>query len=341
MRLTINDIAKEAKVSKSTVSRVLNNSGYVHKETREKVEKVIKEKIYYPSATARNLSKKESNIIGVIIPEANNTFFAEVLKGIGEVVDENDMTLIFSDTNNDSVKEARALDMINMQGVRGLIITPVNDHDDSDAERKLKKKLRDLKIPTVILDRGVKNSQWDGVFFENYQSAYCATEILIQEGHEKIGIITGDLNLKIGKDRFRGYLEAMKDHNREPLKRYIYEGNFSVEKAYQLTRQFIEKKDIPDAVLTCNNLTTLGFMKGLNEYQLVLGKDIAAVGIDSNEVLDILGYNFSCVARDSVEMGRVAIRMLLERYQHPNKQRLESVMPFSVYLKGSERKVRS
>lgn len=340
MKSTINDIAKEAKVSKSTVSRVLNNSGYVHKETRVKVEKVIKEKVYYPSATARNLSKKESNIIGAIIPEADNTFFAEVLMGIGEIVDENNLTLIYSNTNNDSAKEARALDMINMQGVRGLIITPVRDHDDSDAERKLKKKLRDLEIPTVILDRGVKSSQWDGVFFENYQSAYCATEILIKEGHEKIGVITGDLNLKIGKDRFGGYLEAMKDHGKEPLKQFIYEGDFSVERAYCLTREFIEKKDLPDAVLTCNNLTTLGFMKGLNEYRLVLGKDIAAIGIDSNAVLDILGYNFSYVARDSVEMGRVAMRMLLDRYLNPAKQRVESIMPFGVYLKGSEKKIR-
>ncbi len=163
MKLTINDIAKEAKVSKSTVSRVINNSGYVDQHTREKVEKIIEMHTYYPSAAARRLSKRESNTIGVIIPEADNTFFGDVLKGISEVVDEMNMTLIFSDTSNDSEKEERALNMINMQEVKGLILTPVNDRDDSEAERKLKQKLRDLGIPVVLLDRGVSNSQWDGV----------------------------------------------------------------------------------------------------------------------------------------------------------------------------------
>lgn len=338
MNLTINDIAEKAQVSKSTVSRVLNNSGYVHKKTREKVEKVIKENIYYPSATARNLSKKESNIIGVVIPEADNTFFGEVLRGISEIVDENNMTLIFCDTNNDALKEERALDMINMQRVKGLILTPVNDHNDCDAEKKLKQKLRDLKIPIVILDRGVKNSQWDGIYFENYQSAYSATEILIKEGHKKIGIITGDLKLKIGQDRYKGYLNAMEDYNMEILDKYIYEGNFSVEKAYELSKKFIGSGDLPDAILTCNNRTTLGFIKALKENDLVLGKDISAIGIDNNEVLDILGYNFSYVARDSVEMGRVAMRNLLERFENPNKQRVECIMPFKIYLKGSEKK---
>ena len=112
-----------------------------------------------------------------------------------------------------------------------------------------------------------------------------------------------------------------------------------MERSYQLTKAFIGAQLIPDAVLTCNNLTTLGFMKAMNEFRLVVGKDIAAIGIDNNEVLDILGYNFSNVARDSVEMGRVAMRMLLDRCQNPQKQRVESVMPFRVNLKGSEKKI--
>jgi len=338
MRLTINDIAKKAKVSKSTVSRVLNNSGYVHKETREQVEQVIKENIYYPSANARSLSKKESNTIGVIIPEADNEFFGEVLTGISEVVDNHNMTLIFCDTSNDFLKEQRALDMINMQRVKGLILTPVNDHNDCEAEKKLKQKLRDSKIPIVLLDRGVNNSQWDGVFFENYQSAYSATEILIKEGHEKIGIITGDLNLKIGQDRYKGYLNAMEDYKIKIIDKYIYEGNFSVEKAYELSKQFIESEDLPNAILTCNNRTTLGLIKALREHNLTLGQDISAIGIDNNKVLDILGYNFSYVARDAVEMGRVAMRRLLERFENPNIQRVECTMPFKIYLKGSEKK---
>jgi len=339
MRLTINDIAKKAKVSKSTVSRVLNNSGYVNKDTREKIEKVIRENAYYPSAQARSLSKRESNTIGVIIPEADNPFFGEVLRGISEVVDANDMTLILCDTDNNVSKEKKALDMIIMQRVKGLIFTPVNDHSNDETEKKLKAKLRALNIPTVLLDRGIENSEWDGVFFKNYESAYKATEILIKEGHKKLGVITGDLNLKIGRERFRGFLDALKDYNVPIMHKYIYEGNFSVDKAYQLSKQFIEKNDLPDALLTSNNRTTLGLLKALNEKKIVLGKDIAVIGIDSIEVIDILGIKLSCVARDAVEMGRIAMRLLLERFQKPLKEREDYVVPFEIILKGSEKKI--
>lgn len=341
MRLTINDIAKKANVSKSTVSRVLNNSGYVNQETREKVEKVIKENAYYPSAQARSLSKRESNTIGVIIPEADNLFFVEVLRGISEVVDENDMTLIFCNTNNNLRKEKRALDTIIMQRVKGLIFTPVNDHSNDETEHKLKQKLRAINIPTVLLDRGVENSEWDGVFFENYKSAYKATEILINEGHKKIGVITGDLNLKIGRDRYQGFLDALKDHDMPVFEKYVYIGDFTVEKSYEVSKEFLENNDLPEAILTSNNRTTLGLLKALNEKKVIPGKDIAVIGIDSIEVLDILDYKISCVARDAVEMGRVAMRLLLERFDNPKKERQNYIMPFKIKLKGSEKRVRN
>lgn len=339
MRLTINDIAKKANVSKSTVSRVLNNSGYVNQETREKVEKVIRENAYYPSAQARSLSKRESNTVGVIIPEADNLFFVEVLRGISEVVDESDMTLIFCNTNNNLRKEKRALDTIIMQRVKGLIFTPVNDHSNDETEHKLKQKLRAINIPTVLLDRGVENSEWDGVFFENYKSAYKATEILINEGHKKIGVITGDLNLKIGRDRYQGFLDALKDHNMPVLEKYVYVGDFTVEKAYEISKEFLENNDLPEAILTSNNRTTLGLLKALNEKKVIPGKDIAVIGIDSIEVLDILDYKISCVTRDAVEMGRVAMRLLLERFDNPKKERQNYIMPFKINLKGSEKRV--
>ena len=101
MDLTIKDIAKEAGVSKSTVSRVLNGTGYVREETKRKVEEVIKRYHYTPSSIARNLSRKESNTIGVLIQEVGNPFFAELLEGITEVLDENNLTMFLCDTDND------------------------------------------------------------------------------------------------------------------------------------------------------------------------------------------------------------------------------------------------
>jgi LacI family transcriptional regulator len=333
--LTINDIAEKAGVSRSTVSRVLNNNGYVSDETRKRVEHVIKKHEYLPSATARSLSKKDTNTIGVVIPEADNSFFGEILKGISEVVDQNDMTLIFCDTDNNMEKQEKALKMLRGQRVKGLILTPVNDYSDDESANTLRKQLDSLMVPVVLLDRQVEHSHWDGVYFENFKGAYAGTEVLIKEGYKNIGIITGDLNLKIG--RYRGFLQAMEDYEIPILKEYVLEGNFSEERAYELMKKCIENNTIAEAMLTCNNRTTLGFIRALREYEITIGGDIAAIGIDRIKLLDDLGYNFSYVERDTIEMGRTAMYKLLDRFKDPNKKREVVNIPFELTLKGSEK----
>ncbi len=131
--MTINEVAKLANVSKSTVSRVINKTGYVNEETRIRVEKVIKETNYSPSSLARGLSKKETNYIGIVIPEIDNEFFSEILSGINEGLDENDLTMICCDTNNNGKREQKALQMLAQQRVKGVIITPAEEYQDSDS----------------------------------------------------------------------------------------------------------------------------------------------------------------------------------------------------------------
>lgn len=336
--MTITDIAEKAGVSKTTVSRVLNGIGYVSDETRRKVEKVISENHFYPSASARSLSKRETNTIGVIVPEIDNSFFSEVLRGISEVVDQHGLTIIYCDTANNAEKEARALSMIAEHRVRGLIISPAIDYAETNAAGKLRRLLNNLGVPIVVVDREIENSTWDGVFYENFQSAYCATKVLIEEGHKRIGIITGDLGLKLARERYHGFLQAMEDYGVPVQEKYIYKGDFSINTAYRIAKEIFESGDIPEAIFTSNNRTNLGFIKASREKKIKLGKDIAAIGIDHVEVLDILGYNFSYVTRDTVEMGRVAINMLLSRINNPDRQRSIKIMPYKLVLKGSEKK---
>lgn len=184
--VTIKTIAEKCGVAKSTVSRVLNNSGYVGKETREKIENVMREYNYSPSAMARNLSKQESNAVGVVIPEADNAFFGEVLRGISDVVDENDLTLLFCNTCNDLNKELNALKMLRNQRVRGLILTPAAEYDTKERIKNLRQALKAINVPIIILDRTIENSEWDSVSFDNYHGAYLATQTLINAGHKKL-----------------------------------------------------------------------------------------------------------------------------------------------------------
>lgn len=332
--VTIKEIAELAGVSTATVSRVVNNTGYVNEKTRKRVEDIIKTNNYVPSASAVNLSKRETNTIGVVVPELTNTFFGELLHGISEVMDKTEFTTFYFDSDNSMQKEERAVFTLEQQRARGLIITPARD---SDRDRKLFKQLQRLNVPTIIVDRELPNSKWDGVFFENFQSGYCACETLIKAGHKKIGIITGDLNLKIARERYDGFMQAARDYDISIEDKYIYKGDFTIEGAYEQTVSMIRSGDIPQAILTSNNLTSFGFLKAINEYNLKIGKDIAVIGIDHIPELDILNYGFSCVARDTVEMGREAAKALLKSMENPEGKRQIIMIGYQLMLKGSEK----
>lgn len=335
--LTIKEVAELAGVSKSTVSRVLNNNGYVGEETRKRIEAVIQEYQYRPSATAVSLSRQEGSTIGVIIPEIDNSFFGEVLKGINEVADQNDFSIICSDTQNSGEKELKAIGAMEQHWVRGVIITPAMGYGDYESVNKLKAALAKLDVPVIVVDRDFDYSPWDTVYFQNYESGYLAAESLIHAGSRKIGIIQGDMQLKIARERFRGYQDAMMANGIEPDEQYILKGNFTVERAYQLTKEMLEQKELPDAMVTCNNRTSVGFLKALIEKGLEIGKDIGVVGIDQVPMLDILGFPFSCVSRDTIEMGRMSMRLLMERMEAPGLPRNIRVVPCKLELKGSEK----
>ncbi|WP_343209950.1 LacI family DNA-binding transcriptional regulator [Anaerolentibacter hominis] len=336
--MTIKDIAARAGVSKSTVSRVINNAGYVNAQTRQKVEAVIRELNFLPSASARSLSRQETSAVGVLIPEIDNSFFGEALRGILEIIDENDLTLICCDTDNNAAREEKALRMLKGQRVRGIILTPAVDYPDPEEAGKVQRLIEDLNVPVVQMDREFAGAGWDGVFYENKASAYAATEILIEEGCRKIGIITGDLKLKIARERFLGYKAALADHGIPMEEDFIYQGDFTIETAYRLTRDMLSADRLPEGMLTCNNRTSLGFIKGLRERNMRPGREIAAIGIDHIPVLDVIGYDYSYVTRDTVEMGREAMRLLLGRIEEPDRPARTVMMPYKLALKGSERK---
>lgn len=326
-----------AGVSKATVSRVLNNSGYVNKATREKVEKVMRDNQYLPSANAVSLSRQETSTIGVVVPEINNMFYGDVLRGITDVADHEELSLMFFDTQDNGEKEARALRTLSQQRVRGLILAPAVDYSNDAMAINLRKQLNALNIPVVIVDRDSENMTWDGVFYENYQSSYQAAVELYKAGNRRLGIITGDLKLKIGRDRLKGFRQGVLDCGLELQGKDVFEGDFLTPRAYELSKAMFRSGDWPEAIYTSNNSTSLGFLKAAHECGIQIGKDIAVIGNDQIGILNMLGIPFSCVYRDNYEMGRVALQMLLERIENPDRPRNICMIPYSVQLLGSER----
>lgn len=152
--MNIREIAQRAGVSSATVSRVLNNSGYVKSETRQKVMEVVKEYDYVPNEIARSLSIQDSFSIGVIIPDIENEFFSKVINGVNEVAEKYHYNLIFWGTNETLAKEHRCLDLVKRRWVKGVLIAPISDSDDVTRQQLLA--LEKSGVPVVLIDRDVR-----------------------------------------------------------------------------------------------------------------------------------------------------------------------------------------
>lgn len=332
----IRDIARVAKVSSTTVSRVLNSTGYVKAETKAAILKTMKELNYTPSAVARNLSKNESNTIGVIVPDIENPFFAEVIKGISSLVYEKDLNIIFCDTNETVSREIKSLNMLKEQRILGIIITPTNDTNETSNEQL--SVLENMGIPIVLIDRDVKHSNFDGIFIDNIRGSYEATSALIKEGHRKIAIIAGPNSSKPGRDRLIGYKKALRINEIKLNERYLFCGDFKLDSGYKCTKEILKMQDRPTAILVCNNMMNLGCIKAIYENKLKIPEDIAIIGFDEIKMLDVAGFNISVVSSPNIEMGKKAMELLLKKLDKKEHLMTERITLSSrLLLKGSEK----
>lgn len=335
MEITIKDIAKHAGVSPATVSRVMNNTANVSESTKKKVLAAVEKYNYSPNIFAKALSRNESNTIGVVVPDITNPFFGEVIKGIVELVDKNNLIMILCDTGEDSKKEEDHLINLKSQRLKGLIITPTSDSNEFNSHYL--SLLEDMGIPIILIDRDVKNSNFDGVFIDNVKASFDATMKLIENGHKRIALISGPEDSKPGRDRKKGYIKALKVSNIALDENIILKGDFKLESGYIHTKVILNMEDKPSAIFCSNNMMTLGCIKALNEENISVPKDISLIGFDDIEILNILDINITTVKRPTVEMGRIAMELLIERLANKDKDNLKRVvLQAELILRGSE-----
>ena len=330
--MNIKELAKRVGVSSATVSRVLNNSGYVKEETRKRVLEAVEEYNYVPNAIARNLSINDNPSIGVIIPDIENEFF-----GISEIADTYRYNIVYFGTNETLSKEHEFLDVAISQRLKGVIIAPVSQLDTITKDSLLK--LEKSGIPVVLIDRDIRGARFDGVFVDNFGGAYDGVDVLIRNGHRKIAVIAGPSTSKPGKERLQGYRQAMEDAGIPVQEEYIAYGDFKSEKAYESTKYLLGLKNPPTAIFSSNNESTLGCLKYLTERGIVPGQEIALLGFDDIETLKVIDYKLSVVERDARKQGMEAMKLLMECFtDSKNRQRGKRILvPYQIILRGSEK----
>lgn len=332
----IYEIAREAGVSIATVSRVINHSNAVSEKSYRRVMDAVHKFNYVPNSTARSLSTSTSTSIGVVIPDINNPFFSLLLEGITRVADERGYHVLLFNTAENTDREHQVLQTMREHRLRGIIITPVSEQDPDTMKRL--HNFETLGIPVVLLDREVDSQFFDRVVTDDERGVYAAVSELIRVGHRRIAIITGPEASRPGRERLRGYYRALREHGLPVTPAYIRKGDFMVDCAYEQTLALCAMQEPPTAVFSSNNMTTYGCLKAFNELGLRVGTDIALVGFDDIDALRWLDYNISVVSRDVPEMGKQAMRLLLQRFESERGERAgaRECLPTELLLRGSE-----
>jgi LacI family transcriptional regulator len=324
----IQDVAKLADVSIATVSRVINNQGGVRRVTEERILKAIEELGYIRSAAARTMKRKETNTIGVIVPDIKNPFFPLVMAGIEQKAREKEYFTILSSTNESPKVEEEIVKNFIERGVDGVIITTANENGDH------LKLLQEQGIPVVAVDRSIKKFKVDTVLVDNKKGSYQAVQHLILQGHEKIAIICGPQSTTPGLERFLGYKKALEDYNIELDERYVMHGDFGEQSGIESTKKLFELDEQPTAIFSSNNLMTIGCMKALDELNWKLGREVSFIGFDEVDIATFLNPKLSVVARPMNAIGEIAFQLLHERIS------FKGALPKREYLLSPELKIR-
>ncbi len=335
--VNIQDIAREAGVGKATVSRVINGKGYVSRETAAKVKAVMERYHYQPSALAQSLSRRESDAIGLILPEVTNPFFSGLLTGVSEVMDKCGYTLILRTSGNEIERDFRALEAMRCQRVRGLIYVPACNYENEADFQAMASRLNDLGGPCVILDRPINRLDCDSVVSDNFSGAYAATEAMIRAGHREIGVIAGNTQLMIGRERVEGYRKAMLQNGLTLRPSFLLTGTFDQEEAFRRVTALLRSPERPTAFFIANNRSEIGFLNAMRELKLRIPADAAFVGFDELPGQMVFELPFSCLDREVTMLGAKAAQLLVRRFDEPSRPAQRLVVVPRLSLRGSER----
>lgn len=304
--VTIRDIARKAEVGVGTVSRVINNEEYVSDAVRSKVLDVIEELGYRPNTIARSLKKGKSYVVGFVVADISNPFFAEIARGVTLAGRKSGYNVILVDTDNKFEVEVDSIEALRASLVDGFILSGVEDDQPYVA------KLREEGIPLVVLDRYYQDLDVPTVLIANIKAGYDATKYLLQRGHRRIGLIMGPDKLKICYDRMTGYKNALSEYCIEPDDSLIVKGKFSVDSGYQAGKYFAELAEPPTAIFAMNDLMAIGCIRALEAKGLDVPRDISLIGFDDIMEGSLLNTPLTTMRQPTFEMGELAMNKLLE-----------------------------
>jgi LacI family transcriptional regulator len=327
---TIRDVAKQAGVAPTTVSRVINNSGYVSAETRSRVEAAIQELGYVPNRLARSLRLRRTNTLALIVTDITNPFWTTVVRGVEDVANDAGFTVILCNTDESSAKQDAYLQVLLQKRVDGILFVPV-----ASAAEPVELVQRQ-GVPVVVLDRRVPGAQVDVVRGDSEGGAYQLTRHLLDLGHRRVAALSGPKTVSTSVERVAGYRRALQEAGLDEGAEWVHYGLFTQRSGYQTTQEALERTPRPTALFAANNFIAIGALRALGDAGLRVPEDCSLVSFDDLASELVIDPFLTVADQPAYEMGRQATELLIARLSDTATNGYkEIVLPIEVIVRRS------
>jgi LacI family transcriptional regulator len=306
---TIKEVAKRAGVSVGTASNVLSGTVPVSPARRESVLAAIRDLGYHPSDVARSLKLRRTNMLGLVVSDITNPFFAQLVRGAEEAALAQGYLLLTFNTDDRVEREKHVLGVLRGRRVDGvlLVVAPIRGESSHIAETIAR------GTPVVCLDRVPRGVSVDSVTVDNARAARECVEHLLDMRHRRIGILTGSMLLATAQERMRGYRRALQAHGLSVDPALVKEGNFRMESGYELASELLRSPNRPTALFVSNGLMAIGALRAVADLGLRCPEDVALATFDDLPLSEVLSPPLTSVAQPAYQMGYEGARILFDR----------------------------
>ncbi len=304
-KVTIRDVARQAGVSPTTVSRYMNNHLSLPAATVERIEDAVKKLNYHPNSLARKLSLGQSKTIGLITPDIANPYFASLASAIEDEATRHGYSVLLCSTQNQLAKELSYLQQLRAKQFDGVLLMTAHGHEKCIAD------LVDRYAHVVVIDEDVEHSRVAKVLIDNAGGGREATQHLVQLGHRRIAFIGGPEHQLSVKERFLGYLNVLQAHHIEIETQLIHFGPYIKEFGAEATRRLLTLRPRPTAIFAANDYLALGALKALKDHGVRIPREMSLIGFDDIPHADLLDPPLTTIRQPIDDLGRIAVKVLL------------------------------
>ncbi len=320
MAVKLEDVARYARVSAATVSRVLAGKSNGRRDVKQRVMEAVELLDYEPNRMAQNLRLQRSHLVGLVISDIQNPFFTTVVRAVEDALSKAGFAVLLFNSDDNPNKEADYLNFLKAEKVAGVIIAPT-EHAAQSAPALLK-----ANIPVVTIDRMFSDLAVDSVTTNNREASYELVKGLLGFGHTRIAAILPSMNVTTGRERYEGYRQALRESGVSIFDELVVTGRALEEQGYESAKALLSQSNPPTAFFLGTKFITLGALRYLFEVGKKIPEDVAVVAFDKLDWLPNLP-NIPHAEQSSYSLGETAVQLLLSRMNQPKRSVQNVVLP--------------